>query len=74
MVNSPDKTSSRKATAGIYNSDTIPVHNPILKMAVPGRWLLYSSIIRYHTQIMMVLISRGAEKWLQSGNNEVIRI
>ena len=74
MVRSPDRTSSRKLMAGMYSRETMPVQIPILKMAVPGRWLLYKSIMRYHTQIMMVLMSRGAEKWSQSGSREVIKI
>ena len=43
-------------------------------MAVTGEGLLYSATIRYQHQIMIELINNGAEKWLQSGNSEVMRI
>jgi hypothetical protein len=60
--------------AGTYSRVANPRKSPILKIAITGAGLLYKATILYQHQIMIELISRGAEKCPQSGRREVIRI
>ena len=74
MITSANNMSKLKVMAGKYSMDATPINTPILKIADPGCELLYRFNMRYHTHIIKELMSKGAEKKFQEGNNEVISI
>jgi len=71
MITNANNIRIEKVIAGKYNMEPTPINTPILKIAEPGCELLYRFNILYHTHIMSELMSSGAEKKFQEGNNDV---